>query len=282
MSTGTGTAVATPVAKRRPALWLALGWLGLVVLLALTADLLPLPAPDEPVGAPSLAPFAPDGPLLGTDPIGRSVASRLVHGARLSLLVGLSATLIAAVVGTALGLCAAYLRGAAERVIALVTDSLLAFPPLLVLLALAAVVRPGLTTLAVSLGLLFVPAFTRLSKALAVVEMGREYVLAARVLGASGPRMLTRELLPVCLAPVAAYAVVVLATIMVIEGSLSFLGVGIPPPAASWGSMIAGGKDFLFDAPYLIALPCLAIFATVFALNTAGDWFRGLTARGER
>jgi peptide/nickel transport system permease protein len=276
------TTAPTAAAVRRrpqPALWLALGWLGLVVVLALTADVLPIPAPDAPVGPPSLPPFAPDGPLLGTDPVGRSVASRLVHGARLTLLVSCCATLIAAVLGTALGLCAAYARGVVQRAIALLTDSLLAFPPLLVLLALAAVVRPGLPTLAVSLGVLFVPAFTRLTKALATVEMGREYVLAARVVGATPLRMVTRELLPNCAAPVAAYAVVVMATVMVIEGSLSFLGVGIPPPAASWGSMIAGGKDQLFDAPHLITLPCVAIFATVFALNTAGDRARHWASR---
>jgi peptide/nickel transport system permease protein len=272
----------TPVRRLRPrpALWLALGWLGLVAVLAVTADVLPLPAPDEPVGPPSLPPLDPGGPLLGTDPIGRSVAARLVHGARLSLLVSVGATVIAAVLGTALGLVAAYARGWVQRVIALLTDATLAFPPLLVLLALAAVVRPGLTTLSVSLGILFVPAFTRLAKALATVEMGKEYLLAARVVGATPLRMLTRELLPSCAAPVAAYAVVVMATIMVIEGSLSFLGVGIPPPAASWGSMIAGGKDWLFDAPYLIASPCVAIFATVFALNTAGDRARQWAAEG--
>ncbi|OZC53663.1 hypothetical protein CH267_15780 [Rhodococcus sp. 06-621-2] len=261
--------------------WIALGWLALLVLVALLADLLPLPDPTAPVGPPSLPPLSADGPLFGTDSVGRSVSARLVHGARISLLVGVGATVIAAVLGTMLGLCAAYLRGRTERVVALLTDTVMAFPPLLVLLALAVVTTPGVLTLVLALGILFVPPFLRIVKAAALAEMGKEYIMSARVLGAPHLRVISRDLLPNCLPALASYSVIVLANVVVIEGSLSFLGVGIPPPAPSWGSMIAAGKDNLSDSPFLIALPCLAIFLTVFALNSLGDHVRNRLSTGK-
>ncbi|WP_328396325.1 ABC transporter permease [Nocardia sp. NBC_00416] len=267
-------AAARPVSKRSLSVYPALVWLSVLIFGAVFVSLLPLPDPTAPVGPPSLPPFGPDGPLLGTDSVGRSVAARLVHGAQISLLVSVGATAIACVVGTALGLWAAYRRGRVERGIALLTDTLMAFPPLLVLLALAVVVTPGIATLVTALGILFVPPFLRIAKAAALAEMGKEYILAARILGATHFRVMTRDLLPNCLPALASYAVVVMANMIVIEGSLSFLGVGIPPPAPSWGSMIAAGKDNLTETPFLIALPCLAIFATVYSLNSLGDRVR--------
>lgn len=253
---------------------LALGWLMLLVFCAIFVPFLPLPDPTAPVGSPSLPPFSPDGPLLGTDSVGRSVAARLIHGAQISLAISVGATTLACVVGASLGLWAAYRRGRVERGVALITDTLMAFPPLLVLLALAVVTTPGTATLVIALGVLFIPTFSRIGKAAALAEMGKEYILAARVLGATHFRVMTRDLLPNCLPALASYSVVVMANVIVIEGSLSFLGVGIPPPAPSWGSMIAAGKDNLTDTPFLIALPCLAVFATVFALNSLGDLVR--------
>ncbi|MEV0106481.1 ABC transporter permease [Nocardia sp. NPDC050799] len=261
--------------RKRPFVaYLALAWLTLLLCCAIFVPLLPLPDPTAPVGSPSLPPFSPDGPLLGTDSVGRSVAARLIHGARISLAIGVGATTLACVAGASLGLWAAYRRGRAERGVALLTDTLMAFPPLLVLLALAVVTTPGTATLVIALGILFIPPFSRIGKAAALAEMGKEYILAARVLGATHFRVMTRDLLPNCMPALASYSVVVMANVIVIEGSLSFLGVGIPPPAPSWGSMIAAGEDNLTETPFLIALPCLAIFATVFALNSLGDRVR--------
>ncbi|TYB57403.1 ABC transporter permease [Nonomuraea sp. PA05] len=269
------TAIRVAVRRRpRLATWAAASWLALLSLLALGAGLLPLVAPDAPVGGPNLPPFAAFPEVLGTDGIGRSVLSRLVYGARISLAVSLGATLLAAVAGGLLGVLAAYLRGVAESAIGVLLDAILAFPPLLLLLALAAVVRPGVGTLVVSLGLLFVPPFARLAKAAALSRLSREYFVAAQALGAGHGRLLFRELLPGCVAPVASYAVVTAAMMIMMEGALSFLGVGIPPPAPSWGAMIAAGKDFLAVAPQLVLVPCAAMFLTVLAFNTAGERLR--------
>ncbi|MFC5819507.1 ABC transporter permease [Nonomuraea harbinensis] len=264
----------TPTRRGGTALWLASGWLGLLGLLALGVGLLPLPAPDAPVGGPNLPPFASFPEILGTDGIGRSVLSRLIHGARISLTVSIGATLLAAVLGGLLGVLAAYLRGFAESVIGVVLDAILAFPPLLLLLALAAVVRPGVGTLVASLGLLFVPPFARLAKAAALARLNREYVVAAEALGAGHGRLLFRELMPGCVPPVASYAVVMAALMIMVEGALSFLGVGIPPPAPSWGAMIAAGKDFLAMSPQLVLVPCAAMFLTVLSFNTVGEHLR--------
>lgn len=260
--------------SRGVALWCALGWLGLLAVLAVVVDVLPLPAYDAPAGDAATPAFQTFPEFLGTDGVGRSVLSRLVHGARISLTVSVGATLIAGVVGGLIGMLAAYWRGAVEAVADVLIDTMLAFPPLLLLLALAAVVRPGVTTLTVSLGVLFVPPFARLAKATTRAQLSREYVVAARAMGAGHGRLLFRELLPNCLPPIAAYGVVVMALVIVIEGALSFLGVGVPPPSPSWGAMIAGGKDALYDAPSLVLVPCAAMFLTVLALNAIGERLR--------
>lgn len=267
---------------RRIGLALAVGWIALLGVLALVADLLPMPAIDEPVGGPSIPPFSGEGPLLGTDAIGRDMAARLIHGIRISIAVGVGATAIAIVIGVLLGLIASYSRGVVESTINVITDTVLAFPPLLLLLALATVVTPGVTTLIISLGLLFVPPFVRLTRAAALGQLGRDYITASRSLGAGHLRILFRELLPNSIQPIISYSVVVIAIIIVIEGSLSFLGVGVPAPAPSWGSMIASGKDNLSRAPHLVIAPSLMIFFTVFAFNTVGDHLRRrLSAGGE-
>ncbi|MEV1128701.1 ABC transporter permease [Agromyces sp. NPDC049794] len=265
---------------RRIGFALAVGWIALLLVLAAIADLLPMPAIDEPVGPPSVPPFSGDGPLLGTDAIGRDMGSRLIHGIRISMAVGVGATAIAIVIGVLLGLIAAYARGVVESVVNVLTDTVLSFPPLLLLMALATVVTPGVPTLVFALGALFVPPFVRLTRASVLGQLGRDYITAARSLGAGHLRILFRELLPNSIQPIISYSVVVIALIIVIEGSLSFLGVGVPAPAPSWGSMIASGKDNLARAPYLVIAPSLMIFLTVFAFNTVGDQLRRRISTG--
>ncbi|QRP42865.1 ABC transporter permease [Amycolatopsis sp. FDAARGOS 1241] len=258
--------------KKRPrvTLVLAVAWLGVVVFFALFAGLLPLASVATPVGDSGQLPGG-GGQLLGTDGLGRSILSRLAFGGRISLAVGVIATLAGLTAGCLLGLVAAYFKGIVGTVVDILANTVLAIPPLVFLLAVAAAVRPSLSTLVFSLALLNLPTFARLAKANALSVMTRDYVLAAHAMGASHRRVLFREVLPGLIRPVAAYAVVVMATMIVAEGSLSFLGLGVPPPAPSWGGMIAEAKTDITIYPWPVFAPCLAIFLTVFALNVVGD-----------
>lgn len=262
-------------------LWAAAGWLALLVVAALAADLLPLAPYDRAVGPPNRPPTLTSWEFLGTDGIGRSVLSRTVYGARISLLVGVIATATAAVAGGLAGLLAAYYRGWVEWLVGVLTDTFLAFPPLLLLLALAAMVRPSAWTLAPAIGLVLMPAFARLTRANALAQLNAEYVLAARAMGARAGRVLFREILPNCLMAVLSYAVVMLAMVIVVEGALSFLGVGVPPPAPSWGALIAAGKDELYTHPHLVLVPCAVMVSTIYCLNVLGDRLRRRFDPGE-
>jgi peptide/nickel transport system permease protein len=249
--------------------WLASLWLAIVGIVAIFADVLPLANVATPVGDPALGPSWSE--LLGTDDLGRSMLARLAFGGRISLAVGLLATLIGLVAGCLLGLLAAYFKGAVGAVVDILGNTVLAIPPLVFLLAIAAAVQPSLPTLVISLAVLITPTFARLAKANALVVMSRESVLAATALGAGHRRLLFREILPNLLPPILAYAVIVTATMIVAEGSLSFLGLGVPPPAPSWGEMIADAQSDMARHPWPVFAPCIAIFLTVFALNIVGD-----------
>jgi peptide/nickel transport system permease protein len=251
-------------------------WLALIVFGAVFADLLPLAPYAAPVGRPRQPPAFGAGTelWLGTDSQGRSVLSRCVYGAQVSLLVGAAAGLAGAALGTLFGLSAGYLRGRWDSVVRLLADTLLALPPLVLLLAIASLLTPSVRTLLTGLTLLTVPSFIRLARGVALSYANRDFVLAARNLGASRTRILGRELLPNVLPTLGAYLPVVMAALIVAEGSLSFLGMGIPPPRPSWGGMIADGKDAIADAPHMVLVPSAVIFLTVFALNQAGEHLR--------
>ncbi|MBL7498684.1 ABC transporter permease [Frankia sp. CNm7] len=250
---------------------LAVGWLGLLVVAAVTAQWLPLDDYDTLVGDPGVAPFADWSHPLGTDGIGRDALSRLVYGARASLVVSVGAAALGLLVGGLIGVLAGYLRGWVEAVVDVLANTLLAFPPLIMLLALASVVSPTLWTLAAGLALLAVPPSVRLAKANVASAARREYVLVAEALGARRRRVVARELIPNVVPPLVSFAFVGMAALIVAEGSLSFLGLGIPPPSPSWGGMIAAGKDDLADHPAFVFVPCAAMFLTVLALNTMAD-----------
>lgn len=254
--------------------WFAVAWLVLIVLAAASAQWLPIASYRELVGQPAAAPGGTLDTALGTDALGRSVLSRLIFGAQVSLLVGTVATLVAFAVGTVLGLLAGYLRGWVDGVISYVADAMLAFPPLVLLLALAAVLQPSIKTLLVSLTIIVIPTFVRLARANAMAWSSREFVRAAQNMGAPPLRVMFREILPNLLPTLAAYLPIIVATLIVAEGSASFLGFGVPSPMPSWGGMISDGKDDLTYAPLLVFLPAGAIFLSVFSLNVVGDRMR--------
>ncbi|MCX4815239.1 ABC transporter permease [Streptomyces sp. NBC_01239] len=261
----------------------AFSWLGLVVLAAALADVLPLAAYGTPVGAPRLTPRPGSlNLLLGTDQLGRSLLARCVYGARVSLLICALAGLLGAAVGAGLGMLAGYLQGRVDALIRLLADAMLAFPPLLLLLALSSVLTPSASTILIGLTLLVIPTFIRLARANTLSWAAQEFITAARNMGASDRRILWRELLPNLLPSLGAYLPVVMAALIVAEGSLSFLGMGIPPPSPSWGGMISDGKDSIGEYPHVVFVPTAFIFLTVFALNQAGDHLRHRFDRGLR
>ncbi|MEW2397247.1 ABC transporter permease [Streptomyces sp. NPDC046862] len=271
-----------PTRRRRSILvYIAYTWLAVVVLAAALADVLPLAPYGTPIGAPRQTPQPGSLDLsLGTDQLGRSLLSRCVYGARVSLLVGAGAGLLGAAVGAGLGMLAGYFRGKVDALIQLLADAMLAFPPLILLLALSSVLTPSVSTILIGLTLLVVPTFIRLARANTLSWASREFITAARNMGASDRRVLGREILPNLLPSLGAYLPVVMAALIVAEGSLSFLGMGIPPPTPSWGGMIADGKDAIGDYPHMVFVPTAFIFLTVFALNQAGDHLRHRFDRG--
>lgn len=279
------TASPTPITKRRRRRKRDIGavvgavWFVIIVAAAIFADLLPLPSPSEIGDSYSLEPFRSAAHVLGTDELGRDQLSRVIYGARVSLAVAIGATLIALLAGTAIGIVAGYFRGALDTTFDIGTSTILAFPPLILLIALVAVMEPSATTLAVGLGIVGAPTFVRIARANTIAFANREFVTAAKSMGASNVRIILREILPNVLLPVISFATVVAAGLVVAEGSLSFLGLGIPPPAPSWGGMIAAGRESLYEAPYLVLVPGMFFFLTVFSLNRVGDWARGRVGR---
>jgi peptide/nickel transport system permease protein len=272
-------AVDSPVKRSRrlgKLFWLAIAWMSLVFAVAILAPILPLPSPTD---MDMLERRAPMSALhwLGTDGLGRDELSRLVHGARISLVVGLCAPIIGLTIGGALGLLAGYFRGRFETLVVGSMDVLLAFPPLILALAVTAYLGQSVLNLTCILGVLGVPAFMRVARASTLTLARREFVIAAQALGATHARILLRELLPNVILPLTAFFLLGVAVTIVVEGSLSFLGLGVPPPIASWGSMIGEGRESLDIAPRLAFFPAIAMFLTVLSFNLVGDALRALT-----
>lgn len=256
--------------------WAAIAWIILVFAAAALADVLPLPSPTD---MDMLERRAPASTLhwFGTDGLGRDELSRLIFGARVSLTIGLCAPVIGITIGGALGMLAGYFRGRFEQLVVGGMDVLLAFPPLILALAVTAYLGQSLLNLTLILGVLGIPAFMRVARAATLTLARREFVIAARALGASHARILLRELLPNVFLPLFAFFLLGVAVTVVVEGALSFLGLGVPPPAPSWGSMIGEGRESLEMAPQLAFIPAVTMFLTVLAFNLVGDTLRALT-----
>jgi peptide/nickel transport system permease protein len=263
----------TPWSRLGMAFWLPAGWLVLVTLVALLAPVLHLADPNLLDLANRGGPAGPDH-LLGTDGLGRDMLSRLVWGARISLTVGYASTVLGLVVGTLLGMFAGYVRGRPEAVIVAAMDALLAFPALVLILAITTFVGHGLGIVVGVIGFLGIPAFARVARASTLALAQREFVLAARAMGASELRILVFEILPNLVAPVLTFGLLAVAVAMIAEGALAFLGLSLPPPNASWGAMIAEGRSDLDTWPQVSLIPAAVFFLTIFALNLAADRLR--------
>lgn len=263
------------------AFWLAVGWLALILFVALTASFLPIkdPLAINRVDGRSVrlaAPMEVSGHPLGTDGLGRDVLARIIHGSRVSLIVGFVTVGIGMTVGGTLGLMVGYFRGWFEKTVMAIVDVVLAFPGLVLLLGLLAFVGQSLAIISITIGMLAVPRYTRVARANTLSVAQREFVLAAQAMGAKSGRILFKELLPNVLLPVAAYGLVAIALVIVLEGSLAFLGLSVEQPTPTWGAMIAEGKRHLTTKPFVAAVPSLVMFLTVLSLNFVGDSLRSL------
>jgi peptide/nickel transport system permease protein len=264
-----------PRFKGRFLLWVALTWIGLVAFGAIFANLLPLKPYDAIVnGLPVRTAPGLRAQFLGTDLIGRSVLSRVVFGARESLLVGIIAVAIAMAAGLVIGISAGFFRGKIDEVIGVVVDSALAIPALVLLLAFASVGKRDLTTLIAGLAIVGTPSFARLARANTLSLADRDYVTAARLMGSTRVRIMGRELLPEVVLRLSSFAFLFMAYVIVAEGSLSFLGLGIPPPSPSWGGMINDARPYLETQSYLVWIPAACLFFTVVAFTVVGDHVR--------
>jgi peptide/nickel transport system permease protein len=247
-----------------------------VVLAACLAPYLPLADPDTVDTANRLRPVLTAGHLLGTDEFGRDLLSRLVWGARVSLLAGAATAAAAMLVGVVLGVLSGYYSGWPETVIMRLTDILMAFPYILLAIAIVAGLGPGLRNAMIAIAIVGFPIYTRLVRGIVLSVRGREFVEAARALGSTDRLILLRHIVPQLLSPViVAFSLDVGAKILATAG-LSFLGLGTQPPTADWGSMLATGRQFVILSPHVVLLPGLAIFVIVLALNLVGDALRDL------
>jgi len=255
------------------AFWIASGWFVLVALSALLAPILPIDDPNKTVARPRLAPSASH--WFGTDALGRDIFSRTIWGGRVSLVVGVASIIFGLLIGGAIGLLAGHYRGKVETVLMGFVDVLLSFPALLLALAIVGF-RDDRTvpTIVLAIGVVSIAPVARLVRANTLVYSQREFVVAARSLGATDGRIILREVLPNVIFPVMSFSVIAVAVAIVAEGGLAFLGLSVPPPTPTWGGMIADGRAFIADAWWISLMPCFILFLTVLALNLAGDRLR--------
>ncbi|HEX6967728.1 MAG TPA: ABC transporter permease [Micromonosporaceae bacterium] len=257
--------------------WLAMAALAVLVLFIVVGLFAPLLAPYDP-NVQDLAnrlqpPLAP-GHLLGTDVLGRDVLSRLIHGTRVSLVVGFAAVALSGVIGVAVGLISGYFGGWIDTVFMRIVDAWLAFPFLLMAIAVVAIIGGGLQNIVIALVVTSWVVYARLVRGETLSLREREFVLSARGLGASRLRLMVGHILPSIIAPILVVATLELGVVIVTEASLSFLGLGADASQPSWGNMLADGRAYVTQAWWLATLPGVAIFVVVLAVNVLGDGIR--------
>jgi peptide/nickel transport system permease protein len=281
--------LAPPASQRQVRSPLALAWWKLrrdraamfggamVLLLALACLLAPLIAPDDPYvmdSAIRLAPPGAAGHVLGTDFSGRDMLSRLLWGGQVSLLVGFIPVLLSAAIGIPLGMLAGYFGGSFDHVVMRVLDMVMAFPAVLLAIALVATLGPGLNNAILALMVVSVPSFARIVRASALSIREREFVTAGVALGGTTPWILGRHILPNLMSSVTVYATLEAARMILFAAGLSFLGLGAQAPQPEWGAMLAEGRNVIQVAPHVTTLPGVAIFVVTMGLNLLGDGLR--------
>ncbi len=247
-----------------------------VLIIILIAIFAPLVAPYPPIEQNFTAYLtAPNSAhLFGTDEQGRDLLSRVIYGSRISLRIGIIAVSIGAIAGLACGLVAGYYGGWVDTVIMRWMDIMLAFPEILLALAIVAILGPALTTVMIGVGIASIPHYTRVVRGSVLSVKQAEYISAARVVGCSSARIIVRHVLPNTIAPVMVLATTGTAAAIITGAALSFLGLGVQPPAPEWGSMLSNGRTYLQHAPWIVTFPGLAIMVTVIAINLFGDGLR--------
>src|SRR5262252_3286294 len=269
------------LARRSPLAGAGVLVVGLVIVAALAAPLLATTDPVDQDLAVALKPpfWAPDGTLahpLGTDHLGRDVYSRLVYGARISLVISVLAALLGAAVGVAAGLAAGYLGGRVDMVIMRVVDLNLAFPLILLALAVVALLGANLRNLVIVMAITTWMIYARVVRGVSLTLREQEFIQAVRALGARDSRIVARHVLPNVAAPILVIWTLEVARVILMESALSFLGLGVPPPTPTWGRMLAEGRDYLVAAGWISIFPGLAIMLTVLGINFLGDGLRDL------
>jgi dipeptide transport system permease protein len=250
-----------------------------LVLLALSADIV---APHSPILTNNTVflkpPFWQQGGSiaypLGTDAIGRDILSRLIHGARLSLLIGIAVVTLSVIAGTILGLVAGFFRGVIEIAIMRLMDITLTLPSLLLAIVIVAILGPGLMNAMLAVAIVLLPHYVRIARAAVISEVSKDYVTAAKVAGAGRLRLMFKEVLPNCAAPLIVQATLGISTAILDAAALGFLGLGAQPPLPEWGTMLADAREFVLRAWWVVTLPGLAILVTVLAFNLLGDGLR--------
>ena len=212
--------------------------------------------------------------ILGTDAVGRDLLSRIIHGTRFSLLIGIVVVILSMVSGISIGLLAGYVGGWVEAVIMRLMDIILAFPSLLLALVMVAIIGPGLMNAMIAIAVVYLPHFVRLTRSSVLAEKNKEYVIASRLAGASHLRLMFNAILPNCLAPLIVQGTLSFSTAILDAAALGFLGMGAQPPVPEWGAMLANAREFIQAAPWVVTYPGLAILLTVLAINLMGDGLR--------
>ncbi|KFC70955.1 Dipeptide transporter membrane component of ABC superfamily protein [Bosea sp. LC85] len=253
-------------------------WVGLVIVVAviLAAVLAPVIAPHDPLEQNILSRLQPphENYYLGTDYFGRDILSRLLYGARISLVIGIASTVIAMLAGSLIGILAGWYGGRFDVVVMQAMDILLAFPSLILGLILVAMLGPSMENITIAIALTSIPSFARIARAPTISVKERDYIEAGRALAFSDARIMARHILPNIFPEILVMASLWLANAIRTEASLAFIGLGVKPPVATWGGMIREGFENILDSYWLVLAPSLAILIIVFALNILGDGLR--------